>query len=301
MLHGAALTYFRGVARAGSIRKAAASLNIAASAINRQILNLEEEIGAPLFERTREGMRLTVAGELLLRHVSNTLHDYDRVRSAIDDLKAARSGHIAIAAVDSLLVDFLPRAIDRFRQDFPAVTYNVMAASPPDAGSLVAAGDADMAFTFVGQAPHGTRYEMDIAAPIGVVMPADHPLADRLAVSLDDVAPYPVLTQSGPLPRGADVGGALATFKANIKPRLEANSIQMLKLAVMLNMGVSFFTRLGFLHEIETGTIAWRPLSSPGLQTLRLGLLVPANRMLGASARQLAARLAEDLRRYAGV
>ncbi len=104
---------------------------------------------------------------------------------------------------------------------------------------------------------------MDIAAPIGVVMRADHPLASRPAVELPEVARYPILTQSGPLPRGADVNGTLQAFKDSAKPRLEANSIQMLKLAVMLNMGVSFFTRLGFLHEIETEAIAWRPLISP--------------------------------------
>ena len=52
----------------------------------------------------------------------------------------------------------------------------------------------------------------------------------------------------------------------------------MLKLAVMLNIGVSLFTRLGFLHEIEKGDIAWRPLNSPGVNTLRIGLVVPSQR-----------------------
>src|SRR5260221_3414455 len=154
MLHAVALNYFREVARIGSIRKAAGSLNVAASALNRQIINLEIQLGTPLFDRLPGGMRLTVAGELLLRHVVDTLHDFDRVRVAIDDLKAARSGHIAIAALDSLLVDFLPRAIDRFRVDFPAVTYSVMTAQPPEVPSMVANGDIDMGFTFVGQIPH---------------------------------------------------------------------------------------------------------------------------------------------------
>ncbi len=62
MLHAAALGYFREVARAGSIRKAAGVLNVAASALNRQILNLEAQLGSPLFDRLPGGMRLTVAG-----------------------------------------------------------------------------------------------------------------------------------------------------------------------------------------------------------------------------------------------
>ena len=69
MLHAAALYYFREVARVGSIRRAASSMNVAASALNRQIINLEIQLGTPLFDRLPGGMRLTVAGDLLLRHV----------------------------------------------------------------------------------------------------------------------------------------------------------------------------------------------------------------------------------------
>jgi DNA-binding transcriptional LysR family regulator len=301
MLHAAALIYFREVARVGSIRKAAASLNVAASALNRQIINLEARLGTPLFDRLPGNMRLTVAGDLLLRHVVDTLHDFDRVRGAIDDLKAARSGHIAVAALDSLLVDFLPRVIDRFRVDFPAVTYSVMAAQPPDVPVMVARGEIDMGFTFVGQIPNSVRYVTDIAAPIGVVMRADHPLANKLAVDFDEVSRYPLLTQSGPLPKGADVDAAFANFKSAIKPKLQSNSIQMLKLAIMLNMGVSFFTRLGFLHEIEKGDLAWRPLNSPGINTLRIGLVVSAQRELSPPAEQFARRLVDDLHRFAAV
>jgi DNA-binding transcriptional LysR family regulator len=301
MLHAAALTYFREVARVGSIRKAAASLNVAASALNRQIINLEVRLGTPLFDRLPGSMRLTVAGDLLLRHVVDTLHDFDRVRGAIDDLKAARSGHIAIAALDSLLVDFLPRVVDRFRVDFPAVTYSVMAAQPPDVPVMVARGEIDMGFTFVGQIPNSVRYVTDIAAPIGVVMRADHPLANKLTVDFDEVSRYPVLTQSGPLPKGADVDAAFANFKSAIKPKLQSNSIQMLKLAITLNMGVSFFTRLGFLHEIEKGDLAWRPLNSPGINTVRIGLVVSAQRELTPPAEQFARRLADDLHRFAAV
>jgi DNA-binding transcriptional LysR family regulator len=301
MLHAAALYYFREVARVGSIRKAASSMNVAASALNRQIINLEIKLGTPLFARLPGGMRLTVAGELLLRHAIDTLHDFDRVRVAIDDLKAARSGHIAIAALDSLLVDFLPRAIERFRTDFPAVTYSVMTAQPPEIPSMVAAGDIDMGFTFVGQIPRSVRYMTEISAPIGVVMRADHPLANKLAVDFDELSRYPILTQTGPLPKGADADAAFATFKSEIKPKLQSNSIQMLKLAVMLNIGVSLFTRLGFLHEIEKGDIAWRPLNSSGVNTIRIGLVVPAQRDLTPPAEQFARRLVDDLHRFAAV
>ena len=65
-LHPKALRYLTAVAQLGSVQAAAREVSISASAIDRQILMLEEDMGVPLFERLPRGMRLTAAGELLL-------------------------------------------------------------------------------------------------------------------------------------------------------------------------------------------------------------------------------------------
>lgn len=294
-MHAAALAYFREVVRTGSVRKAATRLNVAASALNRQILKLEAELGAPLFDRLPSGMRVTTAGELLMRHVTATLHDFDAVRAQIDDLKAARSGHVTIAALDSLLVDFLPRAIDRFRRDFPAVTYRVIAVQAVEIASMVASGDIDLGFAFVTPAPPSARFIAEAAAPLGVIMPADHPLARSSEISFDELRAYPILATESPLPRVEDSDPALAAFRAAVKPRIVSNSIQMLTVAIRLHMGLAIFTRIGFLKEIEAGELVWRPLRSPSLNRLRVGLVVPVTRALSAPAHQFARRLAHDL------
>jgi DNA-binding transcriptional LysR family regulator len=300
-LHAVALAYFREVVRTGSVRKAAAVLNVASSAVNRQVLKLETEFGARLFDRQPSGMRLTVAGELLLHHVTATLHDFDRVRAEIDNLKSARSGHVAIAAMDSLLVDFLPHAIDRFRLEFPAVNYAVLSSQPSDVPRQVSEGEADFGFTFVSQVPATVRFEAQIPAPIGVVMPPEHPLALQAAVDFDAVRRFPLLAQSDPLPRSSEIDPDFARFRAELQPKLVSNSIQMLKVALRLNQGIAFFTRLGFLQEIESGELAWRPFRSSAINELKLGLLVPSSRTLSAPAQQLARRLGEELHRFARV
>lgn len=299
-MHAAALAYFRETARLGSIRRAAAHLNVAASALNRQILNLEATLGTPLFDRLPTGMRLTAAGELLLRHVVATLHDFDAVRARIDDLRAARSGHVTIVAIDSLLVDFLPRALDRFRADFPAVSYTLDAVSPTDVPQLVADGAADIGFTFVARVGRAVHFAAEVAAPIGVVMPADHPLAAKQAIRFQDTAPFPFLAQAGPLPRSADIDPDFARFRATLKPRLVSNSIQALKIAIRLGMGIAFFTRLGFLDEIARGEMVWRPFDSEAINALRIGLVVAEGRAPTAPARQLTRLLMEDLARLRG-
>ena len=278
-MHAAALVYFREVVRTGSVRKAAVVLNVASSAVNRQVLKLERARSATL-RSAAVRQRLTVAGELLLRHITATLHDFDRVRAEIDDLKSARSGHVSISAMDSLLVDFLPRAIDRFRAEFPAVSYTVVSTQPTDVPQHVADGSADLGFTFVSQVPPSVRFEAEIPAPIGVVMPAEHPLALGSAVDFEAVRRFPLLAQSDPLPRSADIDPDFAKFRAELpaEARLELDSDAQDGLAPQ--QGIAFFTQLGFLQEIAAGELAWRPFRSRAINELKLGLLVPSNRSL---------------------
>ena len=113
-MHAAVLRYFEAVAEDGSIRRASERLHISPSAVNRQILKLEDYLGTPLFERRPDGMRLTDAGQLVLRHAQTTLHDFARLRGDIDKLRGVVSGDVTITTLDSLNVQFLPEALAEF-------------------------------------------------------------------------------------------------------------------------------------------------------------------------------------------
>src|SRR5256885_16951677 len=86
MRHLRFLRYVDEVARAGSIRRAAEQLHVTASAVNRRGMDLEQGLGAPLFERRPRGVRLTAAGELFVRYIREQTRDVERMKSQIDDL-----------------------------------------------------------------------------------------------------------------------------------------------------------------------------------------------------------------------
>ena len=133
-----------------------------------------------------------------------------------------------------------------------------------------------------------------------VVMPADHPLAAHRAIRFQDAAAFPFLAQAGPLPRSADIDPDFTRFRASLKPRMTSNSIQALKVAIRLGMGIAYFTRLGFLDEIERGDIVWRPFDSPAINALRIGLVIAEGRTPTAPAHQLTRRLVEELGKLRG-
>lgn len=104
-----AFTYFEAAARIGSIRKAAAALNIASSAVNRHVLDLEEGLGVALFERQARVVQLTSAGELLLAHIRRTTHNFDLSRSQIEELRGLRRG-VPSQEADT---DYVERILER--------------------------------------------------------------------------------------------------------------------------------------------------------------------------------------------
>ena len=129
-VHLIALRYFGETVRHGSMRQAAETLHVAASAINRQILKLEDQLQCKLFERLPEGVRLTAAGEVLYRYILGLERDLSRAIAEIDDLRGLRRGHVAISCEDGVARDFLPGVLSEFHRNFPRVTYR--STSPPD-------------------------------------------------------------------------------------------------------------------------------------------------------------------------
>ena len=98
-MHAAVLRYIDQVARLGSIRRAAGVLNVASSAVNRQILKLEAEIGTSLFERVGNGVRPTAAGEYVIRHARETIARWNNVRSDISTLSGDIHGEVRIVSI----------------------------------------------------------------------------------------------------------------------------------------------------------------------------------------------------------
>ncbi|WP_347614235.1 LysR family transcriptional regulator, partial [Comamonas thiooxydans] len=89
-IHARSIRYFDMIRRCGSIREAARHLHVASSAVNRQLLQLEDEIGSPLFERLSSGLRLTAAGEVFSRHVITVLQDEHRLSTELELLRGVR-------------------------------------------------------------------------------------------------------------------------------------------------------------------------------------------------------------------
>ena len=297
-MHAAVLRYFEAVAEEGSIRRASERLHISPSAVDRQILKLEDHFGTPLFERRPNGMRLTDAGQLVLRHSRDTLHDFARLRGDIDNLRGVVSGQVTITTLDSLTVHFLPEAMARFVAAHPAVQIRVVALDPVETMHSVAQGHADLGLTFSPARRRGVSLLADVPSPMCAIMAPDHELAARSSVTLDECGAFRLLYQDHSGSMQPFFGAEMDAFKSAHQPLVVSNTLAVLKRLLLRGAGIAFYTRLGFTEELASGRLVAVPLEDERLSTLRLCLIAPSDRLPTVAAGAMAEHLRRALAQF---
>jgi DNA-binding transcriptional LysR family regulator len=239
------LRYVDEVARAGSIRKAAEQLHVTASAVNRRIMDLEEELGAPLFERRARGVRLTAAGELFVRYIREQTGDVERMKSQIEDLKGLRRGTVRIACSQALALDFLPREIAAYRQQFPAVAFDVKVFDHERAMATLAAYEVDLVLVF--RPPFLANFQplMSLQQRLVALIPSDHPLASRKTIRLSDCVGYPVALAERSLGGRQLLAEVLARSNLRFDVAAESNSFEFLRGMVLRDRAITFQIEIG--------------------------------------------------------
>ena len=217
-----------------------------------------------MFERRPNGMRLTDAGQLVLRHSRETLHDFARLRGDIDNLRGIVSGQVTISTLDSLTVHFLPEAVARFVAVHPAVQIRVIALDPVETMHSVAQGNADLGLTFSPTRRRGISLLADVPSPMCAIMKPDHELAARKSVTLDECRACRLMYQDHSASMQPFFGNEMEAFKSAHKPVAISNTLAVLKRLLLRGVGIAFYTRLGFAEELASGRLVAIPSKGNG-------------------------------------
>lgn len=289
MNHLRFLRYVDETARSGSIRLAAQRLHVAASAVNRRILDIEAEIGTPLFERLPRGMRLTSAGELFVHYIRSRRAALDQVMSEIEDLKGLRRGRVGIAASQALARRFLPQAVAAFQATHPMVDFDVRITDYRQANESLRAYDCDLSLVFNPESSSDIETLASVEQRLLLVMSSDHPLARRAdPLALRDCVDYPIVMAQRELSGRQLLERFLSRSSIKLRPVVESNSFEFLLGYLLEAQALSFQIAVGV--DDEGGRLTSRELSDRGFPK---GSLVLAH--LRGRALPVAAQLFADL------
>lgn len=299
-MHARVLRYLDEVVRRGSIRKAAEALHVAPTAINRQILDLEAELGAPLFERIQRRLRLTPLGEMVLAHVRQTLHEHDALRERIAAYNAGQQGIVTVATTAGLAGSLLPALVHDFRRRHPGIAVRVLDLPVAEIVAALAEGDAELGLGY-DLAP--TPAFVTLAAgewPIGAVVAPGHPLAEQSSALLAECVGYPLILPVATMSIRGLLDDAFVRAAIPVPAAVEAGSTVLMRRLVMLGAGIALLNPLDAIEELEAGTLVFVPLRDPALPLQRLTLFARARGPLDSAASLMAERIGAALKALSG-
>lgn len=284
-------SYVDAVARHGSMRKAAEALHIASSALNRRVLDLEEELGAKLFERLPRGVRATAAGELFLAYVRRSIKELRVVQAQIDGLRGLVRGQVRVAVAESVTGRMLPDAIKEYQRQHPGIDFSITVEGPERLAEALLRDTVDLILTHQLPESRAVAVLAQAVQPLCALVAPEHPLAVRATLRLADCIGYPIAMPDHTLAARALLDVALKRASVNFEPAIVSNSIETTKVFARTSQGICFSFRIGGKPDVS-GMVSV-PLSDAGLADAKLSLAYRRGRVLPVAAAAFAEHVGE--------
>jgi len=223
------LRYFVAVAEAGSLTVAALQkLHTSQPSLSRQIRDLEDEVGAQLLRRRARGIELTPAGLAFLEHARTVLSQVEAAGEAARRVAHPAKPRFAMGFLTGHELTWMPEALRILRDELPNVDVMISSQYSPQLADAILKGDVDAAFLRREKGMPGLAYRVLVKEPLVVVLPSDHRLAARKAISPGDLVGeiFVGVSHTAPVLR-AVIDDYLKRSGINITPDHEAEHVVM--------------------------------------------------------------------------
>jgi DNA-binding transcriptional LysR family regulator len=255
-----ALKTFLAVAQERSFSRAAAKVHRTQPAVSQAIRRLEADLGEQLFDRSSKSGTLTDAGKVLQNYGQRLVRMAEETESAMRELRDLRRGRVLIGANEAAVHTLLP-LVAMFRERYENVAIDVRRVHARQIPVEVQQGSMDFgALTF-----HPTETGL-LEVPIGtdelvLLVPPTHALAGRRQVTMEELAAEPVIAHNDPSPARERVLRLFEQRHISLKMVIALPSLDGIKRAVELKLGVALLPRRCAITEIASGRLTALPVT----------------------------------------
>jgi len=223
------LRYFVAVAEAGSLTVAAEQrLHTTQPSLSRQIRDLEGEVGAQLLTRRARGIELTPAGRAFLDHARSVLSQIEAAGEAARRVAHPSKPCFTMGFLTGHEMTWMPEALRILREELPNIDVMISSQYSPLLADGLSKGKIDAAFLRREKGVPGLAYRVLAKEPLVVILPSDHHLAARKAISPGDLVGETFVTVSDTAPvLRVVIDNYLKQSGINITPNHEADHLAM--------------------------------------------------------------------------
>jgi LysR family transcriptional regulator, nitrogen assimilation regulatory protein len=251
------------VAEVGSVTRASELLHLVQPAVTRQIRTLEQELGVALFERTRQGMRPTEAGEILVGRARRALNELERARTEVQPMPGVVTGLVTVGLLESatdLLAEPLVSAIAR---DQPGIELRLITAYSGHLQQWLDEGDLDLTLLYNLASTPSLNAHTLVRERLWAVAPPSQRLRSDKPIPLPQVAAHPqVMPASGHALRTL-IDEAAARARVQLNTVVQTNSMRMQKQLVLAGHGWTILPGVGIAEDVARGSLSAAPLCEP--------------------------------------
>jgi DNA-binding transcriptional LysR family regulator len=276
------LKTFLEVCQQGSFSRAAEKLRVTQPAISAQIRSLEKEVGATLFDRKSGKVSTTAAGRVFEPFAEHCLQCYSHIVMTVADLHRSPRGAISISANETTCLYVFPKIFATFKKQCPRVGLGIVRAER--ARTLEAVLKRQVDFGVISLPLKDPRINVDLVHKdeLVLVVQPTHPLAQRKAIKIDELVPYPLLLPKQGRQR-EQIDGIFRMHDFQPKLAMEVDSGELLKRLIIAGLGVGFLPRINVAEDEQANQLA--TLRIKGVRLARdLALIFHKENMLTRAA-----------------
>lgn len=234
------LMAFITVLNEGSFSKAANTLHLTQPAVTKRIQNLESKLDTKLFERLQREIRLTEAGEALLPHALNILHEYDNAKQAVKDESGEISGKLRIVASHHIGLHRLPLILREFASSYPFVDLQLNFLDSESAYNLLQENTADLAFITI---PRKVREDFTTHLiwqdPMSFVCGKEHDLTMLRNIGPAELSQHNAILPSQSTLTYRIVAKVFEQHSLSLNANIPTNYLETMKMMASVGMGWS--------------------------------------------------------------
>lgn len=236
------LRYFLAVAEHRHFTRAADASFVTQPALSQQIRALEEELGAPLFDRLTTGVELTTAGQILRGYAERILREVENARVAVEEVVGTVRGELAISAVHTANLAMVVEVLAHFRRLHPAVAVRIHEERSSEVVASVLSGRVNLGITYLPVSDEAVETTSLYDEELVLVVPEGHALVGEV-VDAEALGELPLIVPPEGFCLRTGIGRALGPPAAGTRIVAEISSIESICAAVRAGLGVTLLPR----------------------------------------------------------
>lgn len=293
------IVYFFEAVRCGTIRAAADWLDVAPSAVSRQIGLLETELDVALIERHARGVKPTEAGQYLIEYFREQLAHKDDLISRLQELRGLRTGNVNVILGEGFVSDILAGPIQHFCKQYPGIKLNLDLGSTNDVMRRISEDEGEIGLVYNPPGdPKIVSRAIKQQPMMAIVKPNFARVSKTKSMSVQELATYPIAATHPTYGTRQMLQAVEFAEKIRLEPVVTTNSIGLLKQFAMSGLGLVVLPAFAVTTEVEAGTLLAIEIDHPILMKAEAHLVTRVGRKLSVASNKMLQLMSSQMRAF---